>query len=559
MHHHINLHYFTSFCFKNIPCLITTLLIILFIESVTFASNSSDDYPKNLFTDITQYTFAISLSDESDSIFCHTTIEGIIKQKEVNSFIFDLANVTDAREGKGMIIDSIQLSSKHKLQSFKHKEDKINIVLESSLIPGERFTLNIFYKGIPYDGLIISANKYGDRTFFGDNWPNRAHHWLACVDHPYDKAKCTFIVKTPNHYEVIASGSKKEESFLNPQFKITKWESETDLATKVMVIGVAKFAIQYLDPVNGTPIESWVFPQNKKEGFYDYALASQVFDFFDRKIGPFSYEKLANVQSKTKYGGMENAGNIFYYENSVTGERKIEQLFAHEIAHQWFGDAITEADWHHLWLSEGFATYFTNLYIENTHGRDSMNSLLETQKTNILSYYQEIPTSSIIDFNITNLNKLLNTNTYQKGAWVLHMLRKQIGTDTFWKAIRAYYKAYQDKNALTQDFQFVIEDYSNQDLEWFFEQWLYRPGVPVLNTQWKYSRKNQVLAFNIEQTQPEEAFRLPLTLEFIYKDGTKERKVIEITQRMETFEIPIENKPVLIVTDPDLWLLAYFN
>ena len=528
-------------------------------QKVTLAEGWNDNYPKNNAVDITQYTFDLTINDANDSIYGITTVEGIIKQQKLNAITFDLSNITEEREGKGMIVDNVQMLSANDIKSFTHENDKLEIIFANSLQPGERFTLNITYKGIPYDGLIISENKFGDRTFFGDNWPNRAHHWLVCIDHPYEKARCSFIVKAPLHYEVIGSGTKTEESFVNEKTKITKWQSETDLATKVMVIGVAKFAIEYLDPVDGISIESWVFPQNKKEGFSDYAPATRVFSYFNEKIGPFSYSKLANVQSKTKYGGMENAGNIFYYENSVTGENKVEQLIAHEVAHQWFGDAVTEADWHHVWLSEGFATYFTDLYIENTYGRDSMNSLLSSQKEAILKFYQENPESSIIDFNITDLNKLLNTNSYQKGAWTLHMLRNQVGTDTFWKAIKAYYKAYQDKNALTKDFQYYMERFSGQDLEWFFEQWLYRPGLPQLEISWKYNKKNQTLSFTINQTQTEEAFSFPLEMEFIYKDGTKERKKIEVSQRNQSIDIPLKDKPVTVVKDPDFWFLGYFN
>src|SRR5204863_6116924 len=157
------------------------------------------------------------------------------------------------------------------------------------------------------------------------------------------------------------------ESAVTKKRKITHWKTSVVLPTKVMVIGVARFAIEYEGEINKVPLQSWVYPQNRKEGFSDYSMASGPLDYFSKNIAPYPYEKLANVQSTTRWGGMENAGNIFYYENSVTGKANIEGLLAHEVAHQWFGDSASESDWYHVWLSEGFATYFTQLYLENKY------------------------------------------------------------------------------------------------------------------------------------------------------------------------------------------------
>ena len=133
-----------------------------------------------------------------------------------------------------------------------------------------------------------------------------------------------------------------------------------------MVIGVADFAVQLDSTINCVPITSWVFPENRDSGFAQYAVSKKILPFYESYIGPYPFKKLANVQSKTIFGGMENAGNIFYYENSVAmnpmqykHNRSVEELFAHETAHQWFGDEASEIDWPHLWLSEGFATYMT--------------------------------------------------------------------------------------------------------------------------------------------------------------------------------------------------------
>jgi len=527
----------------------------LYFSQPTF---SLDTYPKNPDINIISYDFYLKLHDVTDSIKGVAVLDIKTKDQPLAQFELDLINVNESLKGHGMHVDSVLISSPNTYSTkFLHKKNRLAIVLEEEIAANTYFSATVFYRGIPHDGLIISNNKFGDRTFFGDNWPNRARHWLPSIDHPYDKAFCTFSVETPIHYEVVASGTKIEESFTNNNSKITRWESQAPLATKLMVIGVAKFAVQHLAEVDHIPVQSWVFPENKVAGFYDYAMAPEILAFFNAKIGPFAYAKLANVQSKTRYGGMENASNIFYYENSVTGQRTIENLIAHEVAHQWFGDAVTEADWHHVWLSEGFATYFTNVYVEHKHGKDSMNRLLNKQKIQIAEYHKKAPTSSIIDLKVNKLTDLLNTNTYQKGAWILHMLRYELGDELFFKGIKKYYQIFKNGNALTKDFQYVMEEVSGKSLDWFFEQWLYSPTLPSVKTAYKYNKRNKTLELTITQTQATKLFTYRLAVLFISDNEERVFKEFNIDKRENRFEISLKNKPDKIVSDPYNNLLLY--
>ena len=169
---------------------------------------------------------------------------------------------------------------------------------------------------------------------------------------------------------------------------------------------------------------------------------------------------------------MENAGCIFYAENSVTGKGTAEGLMAHEIAHQWFGNSVTENDWHHVWLSEGFATYLTAVYLEKTYGKEKLDEQMKSARNRVLGFYKRSQ-RPIIDTTVTDLMKLLNANSYQKGAWVLHMLRRKLGDDLFLEGLRSYYKKYRNRNAGTSDFQKVMEGVYKKDLSEFFKQWLY--------------------------------------------------------------------------------------
>jgi aminopeptidase N len=323
-----------------------------------------------------------------------------------------------------------------------------------------------------------------------------------------------------------------------------------------MVIGAARFAVQHVDEVEDVPVESWVYPQDRDIGFFDYALAERILDFFDGHIGPFPYEKLANVQSKTRYGGMENASNIFYSENSVTGTRQSEGLLAHEIAHQWFGDSVTEQDWPHIWLSEGFATYFTQLYFEFTYGRDRMNAEMQNDRQQIVNFASQNPQTVVVPSDVTDPNRLLNTYSYQKGGWILHMLRFVVGDAAFWEGIQAYYRTYRDANASSADFQQVIEDAAGRNLDGFFQQWLYQPGQPHLEGGWRYDAAQQQLVITLNQTQAGDAFRLPLEVGIFTDDAALPHiEVLDVDHREHTFTINLDTAPNRVVLDPNTWLL----
>ncbi len=341
------------------------ILIICTLASLVTAFLSSNDLcAQSESIDILHYEFTLSLSDSTDQISGSAVID-IRILKKTDSLKFDLKGLNS--QGKGMSVLAVKMGGAE--LKLRQDMEKCAIILNNSANANDTIELKIDYQGIPSDGLIISKNRYGDRTFFADHWPDRAHNYLPCIDNPYDKASVDFIIVAPDRYSVVANGRLIEESDLDHNLKLTHWSESVPLPVKVMAFGAARFAARYEGEADSIPVWSWVFPQNRLEGFNDYSVALKPLEFYSRLIGDFPFEKLANVQSKTVFGGMENAGAIFYAENSVTGQGKAERLIAHEIAHQWFGDCVTEADWHHIWLSEGFATYLTDMYSESIQGK----------------------------------------------------------------------------------------------------------------------------------------------------------------------------------------------
>ncbi|HTH83566.1 MAG TPA: M1 family metallopeptidase [Mucilaginibacter sp.] len=495
--------------------------------------------------DVQHYTFALQLNDEDNIIKGKADIT-IKALKNSSSFNIDLVKKNAA--GKGMLVSRVLEGGK----PITFRQDSDDVKINTHLTTGTQKTYSIIYEGIPADGLIISTNKFNHRAFFGDNWPNRAHNWLPCVDEPADKAPVDFIITAPDYYQVVANGLKVSETKLPNQLKLTHWKETAQLPTKVMVIGVADFAIDHPKDVNGIPVYTYVFPENKDIGFKSYAVAADILPFYMGKIGQYAYQKLANVQSKTIFGGMENASAIFYFENSV-GDRGIEELMAHEIAHQWFGDAVSEKDFHHLWLSEGFATYLTNYYLENKYGIDTLKKRMDADRRKVIAFEKQRFTPVVDSAVKDNFMPLLNANSYEKGAWALHMLRRKLGDTAFWKGISAYYAKYKGGNANTTDFRRVMEQVSGQNLALFFKQWLHTAGHPDLGIVWKYDNNTHRLNIQITQKQ-KNSYVMPLE---VAVDG--HIYTINIKNTVSTTDFTIASKPTNLQADPNVNLLASFT
>lgn len=528
---------------------ISSIGLILSLVLFSGASWSRDFYLKNSAVDIQRYRYFIELNDENAVIKGRALIR-IRANARLSELALDLGQRDEA--GKGMQVSSVQMAGQSLVS--QHSQDKLKIQLPEPQPANAEFELEIMYQGEPKSGLFISNNKFGDRVFFADNWPDHGHQWLPSIDHPSDKAAVEFIVTAPMQYAVVANGIKVEESSLEGNRKLTHWREDVPIPVKVMVIGVARFAMQESARLNDISVSSWVFPQNRQEGFHDYQVAVKALDYFQKNVGPYPYKKLANVQSKTRFGGLENANTIFYFENSVNGKGEQEALIAHEIAHQWFGNSTTENDWHHVWLSEGFATYFANLYIEHTFGREAFVKQLLANRDKVIRYHQKTM-RPIVDTTVQDPQQVLTPNTYEKAGWMLHMLRQKLGDQIFWQGIRSYYAKFAGKNVLSADFQAEMEQVSGLNLSTFFQQWLYQAGFPKLAVQWDFNAQTKILTLVVEQTQGQSEFEFPLDIAVQSQDTKMELHTVKVTQRKQEFALPVQLMPKIISLDPMVKLL----
>jgi aminopeptidase N len=524
--------------------------LLAFIANSAFA----DTYPRQPGVDAWHYVFRLELSDTSPEISGDATVDLRLTKDGVTNVSLDLASAAD---GKGMTVTSVTSGGKN--AQYTHRNNVLTLPLPSSSTSGGHVQFTIAYHGAPAAGLRIIPNKYGEWSVFSENWPNRAREWLPMIDHPSDKATSEFIVTAPSKYQVVANGLLQEEFDLGDGRRRTHWKQSVPIASWLNAIGIEQFAVFHAGTVKGVPLQTWVAHQDAEAGrVYFEVPARQAIDFYSEHVGPYAYEKLANVAAAGLNGGTEHASAIFYGERGVRAT-PATGLVAHEVAHQWFGDSVTEWDWDDVWLSEGFATYFTLLFTEHYSGRDAFVIGLQSSRSRAIATEKSLPGISVIHDNLADMSKVLNQLVYQKGGWVLHMLRGLIGTDTFWSGIREYYRRYRDANASTADFRRVMEEASKQDLGWFFDQWLKRPTSPSFDGGWRYDAGKKQIEVEVTQTQPGEAYRVPIEI-----GSTVEGQVpaaprvdrFEMKEKHGMFTIASDVAPASVTFDPNTWLLV---
>ncbi len=537
-------------------------LRIIFLPAVLFflpLFSWADTYPVNKNIDIQHYKFELHLSDSADVIYGTAQITILFKKAWMQNFRLDLINKTTARKDKGMVIDAIKVDNIP--VNYTHQNDEVIINLPKSSTANETLVFTITYHGIPFDGLRIGATMFGDRSFFNENWPNRARHWLPTMDHPSDKATSEFIVTAPAHYKVISNGLLMEESAMGNNTKLTHWKQSVPVSCWLFVLGVADFAVKYVDRFNGKSIETWVYAKNREAGFYDFDKPTKaVLEFYSSYIGPFAYEKLANIQCASVNGGMETSSAIFYGQDLINGKQdeRIRNIVIHEIAHQWFGNAVTETTWDDAWLSEGFATFFTLLFIEKEYGKEEYEKGISKAKKAVFDMAVKMPEFSIVSPRTAEKEPVTSGITYQKGAWVLYMLRNLVGDINFKKGIQAYYAKFYNANATTDDFRVAMEKASGKDLKVFFKQWLYQPVNPVINGSWEYNAVTKKITLQVEQAQTGDMiFDLPVEIGY-YKKGSTTPTLLKmnLSKKQQVQSFTVTGTPDKLEIDPRNILLS---
>ena len=425
------------------------------------------------------------------------------------------------------------------------------------------FVVAVSYHGKPKDGLVLAFDKAGRPSAVGDNWPNRSHHWIPCLDHPSAKATVTFSITAPTHNLVVGNGKLDRVENSSSTTRTWTYTEAVPIPPYCMIIAVGDFAL--VEPsVETTPLAYYVPQTDKAYALQGFAPANPSLKFFSQTVAPYPYEKLALIIGATRFGGMENSSAIVFARtlfdpkteaiSDVFNVREgLRDVIAHEIAHQWFGDSVTEATWADLWLSEGFADYFAGIFIQHYEGEQDFQRYMK-ELADTYFRYEKTRRAPIHDTETEDLFKLLNANNYQKGAWILHMLRSELGEAQFFGGIRSYYDAHKNSTATSEDLRVAFEKASGKDLKNFFARWIYGAGHPSYELSWQWNSKNNKMRLLLKQLQPEPAFPNAVPVDILTANG-KRRFVLKPTGRQTVDEVKLDAAPTTVNIDPDNTIL----
>ena len=514
---------------------------------------SATQLPYRRGVDVLDYDLTLELPERGNVVRGQALLS-VQRTARLDTLVLDLLRLD---------VDSVSVDGRR--VSSRRTPNEIHVPLPAGA--DGRFAVRVAYRGAVEDGLIIRTDPQGRWTGFGDNWPNRGRNWIPSVDHPSDKATVSWTVIAPPERTVVANGTLVERTPLPDGRVRTRWRESHPIPVYLMVIAAAPLVEYPLGETacglasTGRCVPQFVYTAPEQRTILPgaFAAAGEIVKHFATLVGVFPYERLAHLQSSTRFGGMENATAIFYADALFRNGRMGEGLIAHETAHQWFGDAVTEREWPHVWLSEGFATYFAALWTRHARGDSAFRDDMARIRTSILNDDEAVPRRPVIDTAQTELLALLNRNSYEKGGFVLHMLRGQVGDSAFFTALRRYYERFRDGTALTDDLRGLMQDASGQQLDWFFDQWLRRPGFPEVNVTWSYDAASQKLALDIVQGDRFGAYRFPLTLELREAGGGTRRSTVMVpAERHVHLVVPgtQASAPRAVVVDPDVALLA---
>ncbi|MDZ7262931.1 MAG: M1 family aminopeptidase [candidate division KSB1 bacterium] len=471
---------------------------------------------------------------------------------------------------KNMAIQQITLADQRPL-SFVADSETVTIHLGQAAQESDTITIVISYFTRPMAGLYF--NLPSDEKpqlpyqIYTHSEPISARYWFPCYDEPDDKVTSEIIATVPDNFFLLSNG--RLLSTIHDRKLKTKtfhWYQDLPHATYLMCLTAGEY-VEIRDQVGTTPLQYYVYPQDSLNAANSFAQTPRMLTLFERLFGyRYPWAKYAQiVVADYQAGGMEHTSATTLNDNTIHDRRAhldadSDELVAHELAHQWFGNLVTCRSWTHLWLNEGFATYAEVLYQEFGHGlADAQHAIHDLQKTYFELVDPKFPQPIVYEA-FLHPDDLFNHLTYQKAALVLHMLRNVIGDSLFFASLKTYLQHYAFGVATTADFQQVVSEVSRQNLDWFFDQWLFHGGHPQLTVHSRWLADTRELWLLVQQTQTDSlglvplVYRMPVTVEIV---TPKERLLHQVwlSSRSDTFKFTCNEAPLMLQFDPENYLL----
>ena len=471
-----------------------------------------------------------------------------------------------------LTIDGVTDASGRTL-SFEHVDGALTVRFAKHLKAGEEQTVSVAYHGAPRRGIYFIAPDEGypkkPLQIWTQGQDEDARAWFPCFDYPNEKATTEMVVTVPSRYTTLGNGALLEKTAGAVKGTTTwHWKMAIPHVTYLVTLVVGEFDEVKL-PGEGVPLTALVPPGQAAQALACLGRTHDMVRCFSERFGlAYPYEKYAQaVVADFIFGGMENTTATTLTEYALYDERAAldydaDDLVAHELAHQWWGDLLTCRDWSHAWLNEGFATWCEGLFREHRLGADEATMhVLQAAKR----YFAEDGGEyrrPIVSKDYEEPIDVFDRHLYEKGGWVLRMLRAELGEDGFWASIRGYAKANQGKNVVTDDLRRAIEEATGRNIEGFLDQWIFGAGHPEIKASWSWDDKAKVVSVRLEQTQATEAhtasvFKGSMTVELAAGTSTL-RQRLTIQERAQTFQVPFASRPDTVRFDPDAhWLASW--
>ncbi len=466
--------------------------------------------------------------------------------------------------------------------AFETFKEKIAIELDRAYARGEQLTVEIVYACHPRKGLFFikpdEAYPHKPHQIWSQGENEDAHWWFPCSDTTHQKMTTELIATVKAHYFALSNGALVATTENQAEgTKTYHWRQDQPHPAYLVTVVIGEYA-HVQNHLDGLPVDYYVYPDQQAEGEQLFANTPQMIQFFSERFGsPYPYPKYAQVLvDDFLFGAMENTSATTMTDRVLLDERaaidlNYDDIVAHELAHQWWGDLVTCKDWSQIWLNESFATYSETLWREHTRGHDEARF---ATFQDFLVYLREDCTSHRrpIAFNRYHYSEeLMDRHAYEKGSCVVDMLRSLLGDDAFFRSLAHYLKKFAFGVAETNDLKVAIEEVTGQNLHWFFDQWIYKAGYPVLEVAYEWQREQKMLKLSVKQTQQEEdkdvpIFRLPVEIEIVTAEAgevieteRRARYQVVVEKAEQDFYFPCESKPRLVVFDKGHRLFKLMN
>jgi aminopeptidase N len=463
-----------------------------------------------------------------------------------------------------------QVSSKLAQLAAHHSTDTELIVTFAEALPlNVDQELTVTYSAAPQKGLYFRTKEMGykpeDEHLFTQGEDIEARHWFPCFDAPNEKFTSEVICRVPSEMTVLSNGRLVSEQPGEDGLKAVHWSQEKPHVSYLISLVAGHFKKvedQYKDIHLAfyTPTSQIEYAQNSFEE------TKEMMAYFEEEIGvAYPWNKYYQVCVQDfMWGGMENTSISTLADRTLFSKesenlRTSQGLVAHELAHQWFGDLVTCKDWSQIWLNEGFATYYSHLYNRHKDGKEEFLWGLYNSAAGFINRTVAEDSRPVVFRRYDKPTELFGYLVYPKGAWILHMLRNELGDDLFRKCVKTYLERHQYGTVVTHDLISIVEELSGRSFDRFFDQWVFHPHHPELQVKYSWDQQQKLARLTINQVQQltndVALFHFPLKLRFKSTAATVDR-VVQIKDKETDLFIPLESAPEIFRVDPDYVLLA---